>query len=401
MQGRFWQLCKEYQIPTTYTEPYSPWQNRAEGGIREIKRLVHRKMTPKRVPQKLWDFCTKWACEIKNKSTGNIYALEDRTPYEATLGNTSDISSLIPFDFYDYVWYRDVVSVFPEPKLKLGRWLGGAANFGQAMCYWILSENAKPIVRSTVQSIPQDKFQTEEVKSQITILNRLIEEKLGGPPEKDSIYKYDLDEDIDPDIEDYITPEYVPVDHKHQMPEADEWDSEAFDKYIAAEVKLPKNGQEVLGKVIARKRDHNGNPFGKAHSNPILDTRLYQVIFPDGETAEYSANVIAECLYSQVDIEGNQFLLLDEILDWKRTANSAPDEDILQVSHSGNIHRWHTTRGWKLCIKWKDGSTSWEPLKDLKEAYLYKLLNLLCNKACKTCLHSDGGSRKLSSVVTV
>jgi hypothetical protein len=24
MQGRFWQLCKEYQIPTTYTEPYSP-----------------------------------------------------------------------------------------------------------------------------------------------------------------------------------------------------------------------------------------------------------------------------------------------------------------------------------------------------------------------------------------
>jgi transposase len=54
MQGRFWQLCKEYQIPTTYTEPYSPWQNRAEGGIREIKRLVHRKMTSKRVPQKLW-----------------------------------------------------------------------------------------------------------------------------------------------------------------------------------------------------------------------------------------------------------------------------------------------------------------------------------------------------------
>ena len=26
-----------------------------------------------------------------------------------------------------------------------------------------------------------------------------------------------------------------------------------------------------------------------------------------------------------------------------------------------------TTQGWKLCIEWKDGSTTWEPLKDLKE----------------------------------
>jgi hypothetical protein len=29
-----------------------------------------------------------------------------------------------------------------------------------------------------------------------------------------------------------------------------------------------------------------------------------------------------------------------------------------------------TKKGWKLvCILWKDGTTSWEPLSDLKEAY--------------------------------
>jgi len=196
-----------------------------------------------------------------------------------------------------------------------------------------------------------------------------LKKNLVNPPEKDSIHKYDLDEELDPDVEDYITPEYVPIDHEHHMPDADDWDSEALNKYIAAEVKLPKNGQEILGKAIARKRDHDGNPIDKAHSNPILDTRQYQVIFPDGETAEYSANVIAECLYSQVDNEGNHFLLLDEILDWKRMDDAAKDEKILQVSHNGNIHRRRTTRGWKLCVKWKEGSTSWEPLKDLKEAY--------------------------------
>ncbi len=43
-QGRFKSLCKDYSIPCTSTEPCSPWQNHAEGGIRELKRHVHRKM---------------------------------------------------------------------------------------------------------------------------------------------------------------------------------------------------------------------------------------------------------------------------------------------------------------------------------------------------------------------
>lgn len=92
-------------------------------------------------------------------------------------------------------------------------------------------------------------------------------------------------------------------------------------------------------------------------------------MFPDGTTAEYSANIIAKCLYSQVDNEGNQFLLLDSILDWKKTSDAVDDSDIFQVSFNGNLHPRRTTKGWKLCVKWKDGSTSWESLKDLKKSY--------------------------------
>lgn len=73
---------------------------------------------------------------------------------------------------------------------------------------------------------------------------------------------------------------------------------EAYDQYISAEVLLPKDGQEVLGQVVARKRDADGNPIGRGNSNPILDTRLYEVKFSDGNVAEYSANVIAKCIYS-------------------------------------------------------------------------------------------------------
>jgi hypothetical protein len=59
LQGPFKQLCKDYGIPCTYTEPHSPWQNRAEGGIRELKKHVHHKMVSKGVPQRLRDFCCK------------------------------------------------------------------------------------------------------------------------------------------------------------------------------------------------------------------------------------------------------------------------------------------------------------------------------------------------------
>ena len=58
-------------------------------------------------------------------------------------------------------------------------------------------------------------------------------------------------------------------------------------------------------------------------------------------------------------------MLLDEIVNWKRI----DDHNILQISHNGNLHPRRTTEGYYLCVKWKDGSTLWEHLKDLKESY--------------------------------
>jgi hypothetical protein len=30
-------------------------------------------MTSKSVPLRLWDFCCRWSCEVRNKSAGNLY----------------------------------------------------------------------------------------------------------------------------------------------------------------------------------------------------------------------------------------------------------------------------------------------------------------------------------------
>ena len=57
---------------------------------------------------------------------------------------------------------------------------------------------------------------------------------------------------------------------------------------------------------------------GTGHAVPMLDTRKHVVEFPDGAEATYAANVVlAEGMYMQCDENGNQFLLLDSIVEHK------------------------------------------------------------------------------------
>ncbi len=58
----------------------------------------------------------------------------------------------------------------------------------------------------------------------------------------------------------------------------------------------------VKGHVTACKRDREGNPVGRANDNPILDTRSYIVDFDDGDQTKFTANMIAESLYSHVTL---------------------------------------------------------------------------------------------------
>ncbi len=54
----------------------------------------------------------------------------------------------------------------------------------------------------------------------------------------------------------------------------------------------------VQGRVIKRKRDIEGNVIGRAHDNPIVDTRSYVVTFDDGDTSDLTTDLIAESMYA-------------------------------------------------------------------------------------------------------
>ena len=116
-------------------------------------------------------------------------------------------------------------------------------------------------------------------------------------------------------------------DEEPTMPEGDTFTIDAYDKYIGAVLQLPLQDAMTSATVKARKQDHEGNPVGKSNPNPLLDTRVYKVEFPDGSTEEYAANLIAENMYAQVDDEGRQFNILSELVDHKKNDNATSDED--------------------------------------------------------------------------
>jgi hypothetical protein len=60
---------------------------------------------------------------------------------------------------------------------------------------------------------------------------------------------------------------------------------------------------------------------------------------------------------------------MKEIVDHRSDGSAVPVDDAYYVDPNGRKTRRMTTKGWKLLVKWKDGSTDWLPLKDLKESY--------------------------------
>ena len=147
------------------------------------------------------------------------------------------------------------------------------------------------------------------------------------------------------------------------------------DTYVNMELALPGSGGEVeFAHVTKRLRDKDGLPIGTANDNPILDSRVYEVEFPDGHNkAALAANAIAENLFVQVDGEGNRHVLFDKVIAHRTNRKELKQLDAYVQTSQGTKRRKETTAGWEILVRWKDGSTTWVALKDLKEAYPVQL----------------------------
>jgi hypothetical protein len=141
---------------------------------------------------------------------------------------------------------------------------------------------------------------------------------------------------------------------------ADDFTDDTYDQYVGAELITVHQGEYQHAIVNKRLRDPDGDPIGKRHTNPKLDTRIYEVEMQDGAIIEYTANTIAENLYSQIDEQGNKHLIFKAIIDHRRNNDTVLDHHVNR--------KQKTTKGWYLLVEWRDESTSWISLSELKSS---------------------------------
>jgi hypothetical protein len=366
-------ICRKHSIQQVTTEPHSPWQNPAESTGGMVKRKVRDVMKRTNTPIRLWDYCWEHQSAIKSLTASSHPILDGVTPFEKVHGYTPNIAEYIVYKWYQWVWYHDPDT--PD-KSELGRWLGPSHNIGQGLAHHILSRNGKVVTRSTVHSLSMEDLQSNEIKERMDLHTKTVESLIGNytqatldncddkhadDPYASMFESDDLDnEDIDPMHDESFKPD---VDDIKEAPF-----NEIDDKYIGMKVDLPHLGEMKEGTVRRRKRTADGNLVGTANSNPIRDTRVYEVDFGDGTYQDYSTNVLVENLYSHIDDEGRSHSLLDAIVDHQSDDDAVDRRDGLYRTPSGAMKKRITTKGWKIKIQWKNGTASWVPLADVKES---------------------------------
>ena len=362
--GTFRKKAKEMGARVKQTEPYSAWLNACEGAIRETKRGAGRKMTKSRSPRNLWDHCMELEAFIRSHTALDQYELQGQVPETIMSGQTADISQFSEFAWYDWIIWWDTSSGFPEAKEVLGRWLGPAVDIGPAMTAKVLKQNGTTTYVSSYRVLNNHELSSPEKIKERDEFDVAIRIKLGEPVE--------TEKDLGKIDKDAVTPHFDLYEDDTQparpMPNIDEATPEELDNYVGAEITLPIGGTMRAGKVKRRALNNDGEVYGKRNQNPILDTRTYDVEFPDGAFGEYTANTIAENMYSQCDAEGRQSILMANIVDHKADETAVKREDAF-VTVNGRQCPCKSTKGWMLCVQWKDGSASWEKLSDLKESY--------------------------------
>ena len=371
-------FCNQIGTTLRILEESTQWANRAELYIGLLKRAIRRDLRQSNCPMVLWDYCAQRRALIHNLTPRNLFQLEKQSPYQFTFGVQGDISRLCNFGWYEWCYYKEEsakTTIFPNQKEFLGRNLGPSKNEGNEMAQWILTSKGTVVPRRSCRRLTQLELDSDSEKKRRDLYDKIISSKLGDclrlPPTPSdrpkasdtNAHSYDSrnsDEEEPRDLvdEDPLDESGIPV-----------FENSYGDTLINAEVLLPQG--EELRKARVRKRiiGTDGNEIGEYDSNPLLNTLIYEVEFPDGTVRDYGANVIAENLYSQLDPDGYRQQVMDCILEHSSDDTAVAKADKYAITKGGSKRLRKTTIGWKMLIRWTDGNEEWIPLKKLKEHY--------------------------------
>ena len=360
-KGEFRQLCVKSGCQVKQTEPRSPWQNTAESAIRELKRTTRSTLARTRAPLKLWDDCLEYQARVRSLTALGIYALRGQTPETMMNGETPDISVWARTAWFQWVKFYEQIAAFPESKEVLGRDLGPAIDIGPMTTRKVIKANGMILYRSTVRHLTPEEREDPDCAKEREEFMQELKGKLGAGLAEHEVKTQDVSEAFFPGDMD--------LDGSESDDSSEDCEVESADHYVGCQVLIPHMDTLQQGTVQRRAVNNDGNLIGKANREPRLDTRLYEVMFPDGSTKEIVANLIAENMTATVDQEGHSQQLLDAIVDHRKTQNAVPKSEGLRKDGQPKT----TTRGWRFTVQWKNGTTDTVTMPDLMASHSLEL----------------------------
>lgn len=387
----FMETIRRANIDWHISGPYRPEENPVEGGIRELKRRFYRLIIKQGVPMRLWDFVLDYVVDIMNVTVNYSKYSSGRVPLEIITGITPDISEYMDFTIYCWVFFRTDGGLGTN---EIGRWLGVSHRVGPVMTYWVLPKSGIPISTDTVQAVTQAEQETEAVKDQMAkwkeAAARVLEAKTTdvvwrAKDEVPSSRLFDLESEDEEFQRNFNMSVGVPS--LEPIPEGEEDEEEAhrqgtnplFDDgydlnaptYVGMQVGLKRgtDGEIIRASVKRQAVDDDGRVIGVPSSNPLLDSRQYEVEYEDGTKEILTANLLAESILEQVDEHGHKHRMMEEINGHRKSDEALNEDESWYRTKNGTKRRKHTTKGWELFVIWKDGSSNMVPLSEMKESF--------------------------------
>ena len=300
-------------------------------------------------------------------TASHLGRLNSRTPIEFLTGDIPDIADLLDFVFYYQCWYKENDCL---GETHIGKWLDVSHRIGPLMSYWILTTQGKVISQTTMQRVTHLETQTAENKERFRLFDLSIHELFKdeiivteGAKANPASWPEIIGDD--PDFQE----EFQRIISDKDLPEADNsFTPDSYEGNFKMELAFDCGDDgPYFAKVTKRLMDTQGLPIGTANDKPILDYCMYKVEYLDGFTTSMAANSITENMFAQVDEERNCHFLFDEIVEHRCNRNQVKMQDAFSTNTQGVKRRRPTKKGWEILGKWKDGSTTWIALKDMKE----------------------------------
>ena len=210
----------------------------------------------------------------------------DPLPTHLTTGDEGDISDLCQYAWYEWCYFRDQTAAFPNNKEVLGRVLGPARGAGNEMAQWILKANGRVVPRTSLRPLKVDELHSPVEMKKREVFDELIKRRCGSPmtpsnTQQQNVFKkhedHEQQEQPTIEVENIVDSTGMLI---NQQP--------AYDQIINAEVQLQLGEEVVTGKVTQRTIGPDGQLTGTYNNNPYLNSIIYDVEFPDGQSKSMS-----------------------------------------------------------------------------------------------------------------